>query len=64
MPNPNNDLPHDWDLDSQYEDRFACLGDCECDPDNTAFADAAAQMTDEDWDADNDWLASAGWGEM
>jgi len=34
------------------------------DADNQAFADAAGQMTPEDWDADNDWLASAGWGEM
>jgi len=24
---PDNDLPPDWDLDMQYEDRFACLGD-------------------------------------
>ena len=32
--------------------------------DNQAFADAAGQMTPEDWDADNDWLAGAGWGEM
>jgi hypothetical protein len=32
--------------------------------DNQAFADACGQMTREDWDADNDWLASAGWGEM
>jgi len=24
---PDNDLPHDWDLDMQYEDRYACLGD-------------------------------------
>jgi len=32
--------------------------------DNQAFADAAGQMSREDWDADNDWLASAGWGEM
>ena len=23
-----------------------------------------SSMTQEDWDADNDWLASAGWGEM
>ena len=31
MKNPTNenDLPHDWDLDMQYEDRFACLGDFE-----------------------------------
>jgi len=32
--------------------------------DNAAFGDAASHMTPEDWDADNDWLASAGWGEM
>ena len=32
--------------------------------DNDAFADAARRMSREDWDADNDWLASAGWGEM
>jgi hypothetical protein len=31
---------------------------------NQHFADACGQMTREDWDADNDWLASAGWGEM
>jgi hypothetical protein len=31
MKNPTNenDLPHDWDLDMQYEDRFACNGDFE-----------------------------------
>lgn len=32
--------------------------------DNQHFADACSSMTREDWDADNDWLASAGWGEM
>ena len=32
--------------------------------DNQAFADACGNMSPEDWDADNDWLASAGWGEM
>ena len=32
--------------------------------DSQAFADAASHMSQEDWDADNDWLASAGWGEM
>ena len=32
--------------------------------DMQAFTDAASHMTREDWDADNDWLASAGWGEM
>jgi hypothetical protein len=31
---------------------------------NQAFADACGNMSREDWDADNDWLASAGWGEM
>lgn len=31
MMNPDpNELPPDWDLDMQYEDRYACLGDCEC----------------------------------
>ena len=34
------------------------------DPHDDTFADAAARMTDDDWDADNAWLASAGWGEM
>jgi len=33
---PDNDLPHDWDLDMQYEDRYADLGDAET-------------MYDEDW---------------
>ena len=32
--------------------------------DMDAFADACGRMSREDWDADNDWLASAGWGEM
>lgn len=32
--------------------------------DQQAFADACGSMTQDDWDADNDWLASAGWGEM
>ena len=38
--------------------------DYEAEADNDAFADACGQMTQADWDADNDWLASAGWGEM
>ena len=38
--------------------------DASRDADNDAFADAASRMSREDWDADNDWLASAGWGEM
>lgn len=33
-------------------------------PEQQAFEDAASHMSQEDWDADNDWLASAGWGEM
>ena len=36
----------------------------DADANNQAFADACGSMTPEDWDADNDWLASAGWGEM
>lgn len=32
--------------------------------DRQAFFDACYAMQQEDWDADNDWLASAGWGEM
>ena len=44
------------DLVNNYNDQS--------DRDNDAFADACSQMTQEDWDADNDWLASAGWGEM
>lgn len=28
------------------------------------FSSAASSMTQEDWDHDNAWLASAGWGEM
>ena len=38
--------------------------DASRDADNDAFSDAASRMTRDDWDADNDWLASAGWGEM
>jgi hypothetical protein len=33
-------------------------------PEQQAFDDAVVHMSQEDWDADNDWLASAGWGEM
>jgi uncharacterized Zn ribbon protein len=36
----------------------------EAEADHAAFIDAAGSMSPEDWDADNDWLASAGWGEM
>jgi hypothetical protein len=45
-------------------DRQMTLDNCCREADNQAFADACCQMTREDWDADNDWLASAGWGEM
>ena len=38
--------------------------DPEADADREAFGNACRFMTQEDWDADNDWLASAGWGEM
>lgn len=38
--------------------------DLASDADRLAFADAASHMSQDDWDADNDWLASAGWGEM
>jgi len=47
----------------QYEARKA-QDDAERDADNDAFTDAVSRMSREDWDADNDWLASAGWGEM
>jgi len=57
------------DCDCGYDDDRACpncstMEDMERDADNQAFADACGHMTQEDWDADNDWLASAGWGEM
>ena len=38
--------------------------DLASDADRRAFEDAVCHMSQEDWDADNDWLASAGWGEM
>lgn len=38
--------------------------DLSTDADRRAFDDAVCHMSREDWDADNDWLASAGWGEM
>jgi len=33
-------------------------------PEQQAFEDAVCHMSQEDWDADNAWLESAGWGEM
>ena len=52
--------------DAEDEERVEDPAEPVDDPeaDNTAFADACGMMTQEDWDADNDWLASAGWGEM
>ena len=53
----------DTELCVSCEENLNALID-ERDADNQSFADACANMTPEDWDADNDWLASAGWGEM
>ena len=33
-------------------------------PETQAFIDACLSMSHEDWDDDNAWLDSAGWGEM
>lgn len=52
----------EWE--AEQEAKEPTLEDASRDADNDAFADAASRMTREDWDADNDWLASAGWGEM
>ena len=46
------------------EEAAEAMEDLRREADNQAFADACGNMTPEDWDADNDWLASAGWGEM
>jgi hypothetical protein len=48
----------------ELADRDAAFEEASREADMDAFADACGQMTREDWDADNDWLASAGWGEM
>ena len=48
----------------ELADRDAAFEEASRHSDMDAFADACGQMTREDWDADNDWLASAGWGEM
>lgn len=55
--------------DCDYDPDRGCPEEAEgpepdADADNQAFADACGSMSREDWDADNDWLASAGWGEM
>ena len=62
------------DPDPSYPDRLPAFvpdreateasWDAATEADRRAFTDAAAHMSREDWDADNDWLASAGWGEM
>jgi hypothetical protein len=46
------------------EEARETMDDLSREADSQAFADACGSMTREDWDADNDWLASAGWGEM
>ena len=47
-----------------FNRQYEAQDDAEREADNAAFIDAASRMSREDWDADNDWLASAGWGEM
>lgn len=47
--NPNTNNPND---------------DLASDADQQAFEDACCRMSQDDWDADNAWLDSAGWGEM
>jgi hypothetical protein len=47
-----------------FNRQYEAQDDAERTANNDAFTDAASQMSREDWDADNDWLASAGWGEM
>jgi aspartokinase len=47
-----------------FNRQYEAQDDAERKANNDAFIDAASQMSREDWDADNDWLASAGWGEM
>jgi hypothetical protein len=47
-----------------FNRQYEAQDDAERKANNDAFSDAASRMSREDWDADNDWLASAGWGEM
>lgn len=58
QPNPIDETPE------QRRERLGREYDQEALVNNQAFVDACTGMTPEDWDADNDWLASAGWGEM
>jgi len=60
---PTGSRENRWEIAGYGEERKA-QDDAERDADNQAFSDAASRMSREDWDADNDWLASAGWGEM
>jgi hypothetical protein len=50
-------------LEAQVE-TDALRAEAQAEMNNQHFCDACDSMTQEDWDADNDWLASAGWGEM
>lgn len=62
-PCPSCEEQEEREREAKREARKA-QDDAERDADNQAFIDAASRMSREDWDADNDWLASAGWGEM
>lgn len=62
---------HDAEPAEPEDEPEMCMAEGNANPDeepeccdNQYFADACGMMTQEDWDADNDWLASAGWGEM
>jgi hypothetical protein len=61
---PNCSTMEDEEREDAERDRQMTIDNWCREADNQAFADACGQMTREDWDADNDWLASAGWGEM
>ncbi len=50
-------------LEAQVE-MDALRAEAQAEMDNQCFCDACDSMTQADWDADNDWLASSGWGEM
>ena len=60
---PTGSRENRWEI-AGYGDERKAQDDAERDADSQAFSDAASRMSREDWDADNDWLASAGWGEM
>ena len=62
-PCPSCEEQEEREREAKREARKA-QDDAERDADNLAFGAACASMSPEDWDADNDWLASAGWGEM